>query len=169
MGAYRDLSWPGRAADHWGHWGSRVLIASVLCAIALGVRPLPATSPLAAILPVALIALVLLSWRRMREHDRRLCELCVKSMPLEVAEIAARMHFRFTLAHLGERRKIVVSYLAILVASNGLLLIGPIGRLSWGVIQLSMIYLVLAYSSHRRFQPWCPQCQGGEPKRLVNT
>ena len=24
-----------------------------------------------------------------------------------------------------------------------------------------MIYLILAYSSHRKLQPWCPWCSGG--------
>ena len=30
-----------------------------------------------------------------------------------------------------------------------------IGRPVWAGIQLSMIYLVVAQTTHRRFQPWC--------------
>jgi hypothetical protein len=167
MGDYSDVSWSRRGADRWGHWGSSVLIGAILAAIALGVRPLPSRSPLAVVLPVTLFALVIFSWLRMRDHDRRLCELCVKSMPLAAAEIAEQMHWRFTLAHLGERRELVIGYLLVLVGSNGLLLAGPIGRIGWAAIQASMICLVMSYSGHRRFQPWCPQCRGGDTRQLV--
>ena len=167
MGDYGGFSWSERAVDRWGHWGSSVLIASIVAAIGLGVRPPPAGSPYAIAGPVALFAIVIWSWLRMREHDRRLCELCVKSMPLDAAEIAEQMHLRFTLAHLGERRELVVGYLIVLIGSNGLLLLGPAGRIGWAIIQSSMIYLVMSYSGHRRFQPWCPQCRGGDAKQLV--
>jgi hypothetical protein len=144
-----------------------VLIASIAAAIGLGVYPPPAGTSLALLLPVLLFGLVIFSWLLMRDHDRRLCEFCVSSMPLDAAEIASQLHRRFTLAHLGERRQLVVGYLIVLVGANGLLLIGPVGRVGWAIIESSMIYLVMAYSSHRRFQPWCPQCRGGDIKQLV--
>ena len=59
-----------------------------------------------------------------------------------------------------------MSYLVALVASN-YLLVGFAGRLEmpgrylWAICQCTMIYLVLAYSTHRRLQPWCPFCRGG--------
>jgi hypothetical protein len=28
-----------------------------------------------------------------------------------------------------------------------------------------MIYLVLSYTTHRRLQPWCPACSGGDGGR----
>jgi hypothetical protein len=167
MGAYGGVSWTGRLAARWGHYGSSVLVAAIAAAIALGVYPPPAGSSIALLLPVALFAVVIFSWLLMRDHDRRLCEFCVSSMPLEAAEIASQLHRRFTLAHLGERRQLVVGYLIVLIGANGLLLIGPAGRVGWAVVESSMIYLVLAYSSHRRFQPWCPQCRGGDIKQLV--
>jgi hypothetical protein len=166
MADFGDASLASWAAYRWGHWGSRVLIGAIVVAIAIGVRPLPARTPLAALIPILLFALVILSWIRMRDHDRRLCELCVKSMPLDAAEIAARMHRRFTLTHFGERRELVLSYLVVLIGSNALLLVGTPGRIGWAIIQSSMIYLVLAYSGHRKFQPWCPQCRGGDTRQL---
>jgi hypothetical protein len=167
MSDYGGMSLPGRALERWGHWGAGILIASTVAAIGLGVRPLPAGTPIALLVPLLLVTLLVFSWIRMREHDRRLCEFCVQSMPLDAAEIAERMHRRFSVAHLGQRRELVLLYMTILVGSNGLLLAGTIGHFVWALVQASMIYLVLAYSGHRRFQPWCPQCRGGEPKVLV--
>jgi hypothetical protein len=161
MGEYGDISWAGRASDRWGHWGAGVLIVSIMAAIGLGVRPLPATTPLAVWMPLGLFAVVIVSWLKMRQHDRRLCELCVHAMPLNAAELAASMHRRFAVAHAGERRSVLIGYLVVLLGSNGLLLAGMTGRICWALVQSSMIYLVLAYSSHRRFQPWCPNCRGG--------
>jgi hypothetical protein len=165
MGEYGGVSWAGRASDRWGHWGAGVLIASIMAAIVLGVRPPPAGNPLAVYLPLTLFALVILSWVKMRQHDRRLCELCAYAVPLNASEQAQRMQRRFALAHLSERRALVVGYLVVLVGSNGLLLFGMSGRLGWALVQSTMIYLVLAYSSHRRFQPWCPRCSGGHGER----
>jgi len=81
-------------------------------------------------------------------------------MPLNPAQEAARYHNRFAVAHV--ERPMVIGYLLVLIVSN-LLLVGgaTLGRLIWGVVQSSMVYLVLAYSTHRRLQPWCPRCQDG--------
>jgi hypothetical protein len=169
MGDYSELSSGGSLANRWGHWGAQLLIGAIVGAIALGLRPLPAGSPQAVLVPVLLFTFVIISWLKMREHDRRLCEFCVKSMPLDASEIAEQMHTRFTLAHLGERRELVIGYLVVLIGSNGLLLLGPFGRLGWAAVQATMIYLVLAYSGHRRFQPWCPQCRGGDTRPRVSA
>jgi hypothetical protein len=109
-------------------------------------------------LPGALFATVIFAWLLMRQHDRRLCERCATSMPLNAAEVATRHHYRFSTAH--AQRSTIVSYLFVLVTANLLLISGSTsGRLAWAVIESSMVYLVLAYSSHRRFQPWCPRCR----------
>jgi hypothetical protein len=151
-----DHSLPG--IGRAGHWASSVLIWSIIAAVALGVVPLPAGTPGAMWLPLALFAIVIGSWLLMRQHDRRLCEHCAQSMPLNAAEVAAAYRYRFATAHAN--RRTIVSYLVVLIGANVLLVAGgQPGRYLWALIQLSMVYLVLAYSSHRRFQPWCPQCR----------
>jgi hypothetical protein len=35
-----------------------------------------------------------------------------------------------------------------------------VGRALWAAVQSTMVYLMLAYGTHRRLQPWCPQCGG---------
>jgi hypothetical protein len=134
---------------------------SITAAIALGVWPPPAGTSIALLLPVTVFAVVIASWLAMRQHDRRLCEACAWAMPLNAAEVAARYQSRFAVAHAGQNRPLVFAYLIVLLGSNVVLVDGLAGRIGWAVVQSSMIYLVLAYSSHRRFQPWCPRCDGG--------
>jgi hypothetical protein len=146
---------------------SSALIVAIAAAIVVGVFPLPAGSTLSICVPLLLITVVITSWLKMRDHDRRLCEWCMTSMPLNAAEVAGRLRRRFAIAHSAARRRVVVAYLVVLVGSNGLLWLNLPGRLGWAVVQSSMIYLVLASTSHRRFQPWCPQCRddgGGEDR-----
>jgi hypothetical protein len=149
--------WRGRAADVLGHHASRLLIASIVAAVLLAATPLPGVFGLT--VPLALIGFVLLSWMLMRHHDRRLCEQCVMSMPLNPSEKALRYRRRFWMAHTGAEPRFLVPYLLVLISSN--FATSPIGRIGWAAIQMSMVYLVLAQSTHRKLQPWCPWCQQG--------
>lgn len=137
-----------------------------MATIALVLRPLPPDNLAAVLIPVALFGLVIGSWIMMRQHDRRLCEQCLSSMPLDASRTAARCGRRFALAHLGSDRRFVVGYLVVLIGSNFVLLDttalpASAGRWLWAAIQSTMIYLILAYSTHRKLQPWCPQCRDG--------
>jgi hypothetical protein len=148
-----DLSAVGRI----GHLASSALVVAIVGAIALGLAPPPAGSPMALLLPLALFAMVIGCWMLMRGHDRRLCERCARAMPLNAAQVATAYRNRFALAHAD--RRFVAGYLLALLASNLLLLGGPAERIGWAGAQSTMIYLVLADTSHRRFQPWCPTCR----------
>jgi hypothetical protein len=145
------------AVGRVGHLASTGLIVSILAAIAVGVAPPPAGSATALLLPLLLFSTVIMCWMLMRSHDRRLCEQCARSMPLNAAKVASTYGRRFALAHAG--RRTIATYLVVLIASNLLLVEGGAGRWAWAAVQSSMIYLVLAYSAHRRFQPWCPACR----------
>jgi hypothetical protein len=141
-----------------GHYAPVVLMAAIGAAIAVGLHPLPGA--LLFTVPIALLSLVLISWLLLRRHDRRLCELCVAAMPLDPSRQAARYARRFRLAHIGSEPRKLIPYLVVLIGSN--FAPGPIGRIFWALVQSSMIYLILSYSTHRRLQPWCPVCsQGG--------
>ena len=147
----------GRAMERIGHYASEMLIVSIFGAIILGLYPAPGIFGLT--VPIALFGFVILSWLLMRQHDRRLCEACMSSMPLNPAELAARYKYRFLLAHAGGKPRFFVPYLIVLIGSS--FEMDVIGRYAWAAIQLTMIYLILAQATHRRLQPWCPQCQGG--------
>jgi hypothetical protein len=157
MSAYSQDGAGTRIADVWGHFAPELLSAGILAAIALGLRP-PA-SYLALTLPIALMAFIIATWLLMRRHDRRLCEHCVASMPLNPAERAVRLRRRFWLAHFAPDRRFLIPYFAVLVGSN--FLPGTGGRVIWAVVQCSMIYLIMSYVAHRRLQPWCPWCSDG--------
>jgi hypothetical protein len=156
-----SVSWDGRPASRWGHWGATCLLTAIGAAILLGLHPLPAGTPGAVLIPTLLFGVVIASWLAMRQHDRKLCEICAVAMPLNAAETASRYHRRFALAHASSNRRLIVGYLVILLGSNFFLIYGTEGRIAWAVVQSTMFYLVLAYSSHRKYQPWCPQCRGG--------
>ena len=152
------VSYPGSSAGRWGHYAPQLLSGAILVAIALGIRPMD-PSPVYTLGTVGVLVFVLVTWLFMRQHDRRLCEKCAASMPLNAAESAARHQRRFWVAHAGNRPMIVIPYLVVLIGSN-FLLSAP-GRIVWAVVQLSMIYLILSYTSHRKLQPWCPWCSSG--------
>ena len=152
------LPYPASLARSWGHRAPQLLSAAILAAIALGIRPLTPT-PLTMLTSLALLAFVVVTWLLMRQHDRQLCERCAASMPLNAAEHAARFNRRFWLAHAGSNPRVLVPYLLVLIGSN--FLTSSPGRIVWAVVQSSMIYLIMAHSTHRKLQPWCPQCSGG--------
>jgi hypothetical protein len=102
---------------------------------------------------------VIATWLIMRRHDRRLCEHCMSSMPLNPSEQAKRYKRRFWMAHTGSERRFMVPYLVVLIGSN--FATSTVGRVFWACMQASMIFLILSYSTHRRLQPWCPWCQDG--------
>ncbi|MBV9594313.1 MAG: hypothetical protein JO147_11050 [Actinobacteria bacterium] len=143
-----------------------MLLASIAAAILLCLRPLPAGSLQSLVVPLVVMLFVVTSWIMMRQHDRRLCEHCMAAMPLNPAEQATRYRLRFLVTHAGANRRILIGYLVVLFGSNVFVFYGCLsGRLAWTVIQSSMVYLVLSYSTHRRLQPWCPWCSddgGGE-------
>lgn len=150
-------SWAARVAAAWGHLAPEVLCATIVALIIVGLRP-PAPSQ-AVIVAVLLMALVVASWVFMRRHDRRLCELCVAALPLNAAERAVRYGRRFRMSHSGAEPRLLVPYLAVLIGSS--FLPGTWGRVVWAGVQCSMIYLIMSHVTHRRFQPWCPWCNGG--------
>ena len=54
----------------------------------------------------------------MRQHDRRLCEACMSSMPLNPAQLAVRYKYRFRLAHLGGDPRFFIPYLVVLIGAS---------------------------------------------------
>jgi hypothetical protein len=157
MPDYARLPWSERAGARIGHHASAMLIASIVAVVVVGLYPPP--GPFQFTVPVALFGFVLLSWVLMRQHDRRLCEQCAQAIPLNPGEQATRLRRRFWMAHTGSEPRFLIPYLVVLIGSN--FATSGIGRAGWGLIQLSMIYLVLAQSTHRRLQPWCPWCSDG--------
>jgi hypothetical protein len=125
--------------------------------VAVGLFPLPGLFFFS--IPIALFGVVLLSWVLMRQHDRRLCEQCLLSMPLNPSEKAVRLRRRFWTAHTGSEPRFLIPYLVVLISSN--FATSTIGRIGWALLQLSMIYLIMSQTTHRKLQPWCPWCSEG--------
>jgi hypothetical protein len=157
MHGYADDSWKTRTASTWGHVAPDVLCLTILAAIVVALRPPPGALGLT--VPLSLMALVVVSWLMMRRHDRRLCEACAASMPLNVAQQAVYYGRRFWVAHTGMERRFLVPYVVVLIGSN--FFPGTWGRVVWVIMQCSMIYLIKSHVSHRRYQPWCPWCSNG--------
>lgn len=157
MSQYAELPWAERVVQRLGHHASEVLIVAIAGVILIGLHPLPGTFVLT--VPLALIVVVLVSWVAMRRHDRRLCEQCVRAMPLNPSAEAARFRRRFWLAHSLSEPRYLVPYLVVLIGSN--FATSATGRIAWALIQSSMLYLIVASVTHRRLQPWCPWCSDG--------
>jgi hypothetical protein len=149
--------WSERLYGRWGHFAPELLMGAIGAVILLGFRPV--YGPLALASSLGLVSFVLVSWVLMRRHDRSLCEHCVAAMPLNPSELAVRYRTRFWMSHAGAEPRYILPYLAVLIGSN--FATGTFGRLAWAIVQSSMIFLILAYSTHRRLQPWCPWCREG--------
>jgi hypothetical protein len=149
-----------------GHWASHILILSIGGAVLLRVSPIDPADPLALFLPLMLMVVVVASWLRMREHDRRLCERCMSSLPLSPSESAARYSRRLRTVHRASNKRLVGGYIAVLIGSA--FIPGTIGLWIWAGVQATLIYLVLSSATHRRLQPWCPECSsdGGGSERI---
>jgi hypothetical protein len=155
--------WSARLAERWGHLAPTALVISIVGVILLRLHP--PTDPMMSLgVSVALITFVIASWLLMRRHDRGLCEHCMAGMPLNPSALAVRYKRRFWLSHSAAEPRYVLPYFAVLIGSS--FLPGQGGLLIWSLVQTSMIYLITAYSTHRRLQPWCPWCRdnggGGE-------
>jgi hypothetical protein len=144
-----------RLLDVWGHHAPDVLSLAVVGAVVVGLKPPPGA--LALTVPLALAAVVVTSWLLLRRHDRRLCENCISEMPLDPSKRAASYRLRFQLAHAGGQPGALATYFAVLIGSN--FIPGLVGRVVWSLAQLSLIYLMRSYVTHRRLQPWCPWCR----------
>jgi hypothetical protein len=156
----------GRVTDKLGHYATAILIVAIGATIVIGFYPLP--GPFTYTMPIALFGIVLLTWLLMRQHDRRLCEQCVTSMPLNPSERAVRLKRRFWMAHTGSEPRFLIPYLVVLISSN--FATSTVGRIGWAVMQLTMVYLIMSQSTHRRLQPWCPWCsEGGGGQEVDET
>jgi hypothetical protein len=141
-----------------GHHANEILIVAIVAVVAVGFFPLPGLFTFT--IPVAMFGVVLLSWVLMRSHDRRLCEQCLLSMPLNPSEKAVSYKRRFWMAHTGSEPRFLIPYLVVLISSN-FATTTTIGKIGWALIQLSMVYLIMSQSTHRKLQPWCPWCSDG--------
>jgi len=156
-----------RIIGHYAPWFLATLVgALVVLTLIPAVSTLVPWQVLLALLVVAfLLGLSILA------HNRRLCERCIASLPLDAATVAGRYAVRFRVAHLFESKLFALCYLAALVGSS-LLYSHPVGRYGWAVAEASLGYLLLVYVTHQRLQPWCPQCKNGgeeQPARPTPT
>ena len=150
-----------------GHYAPGLLSALICLLIVLTLAP-TVTSHVPGLVLLGLLVVVLLLAYSVFAHNRRLCERCIASLPLDASTVAARHAVRFRIAHLFERKRYALCYLAALVAGS-LLYSHPIGRYGWAAAQASLIYLLLVYTTHQRLQPWCPQCGNGGHERTAST
>ncbi len=153
-----------RTAGHYAPWALAVLVGGL---IALTVVPgaaafVPWPALVALLVVAGYLGLAILA------HNRRLCERCIASLPLDASTVAARHRTRFRVAHLFERRAFAVAYLGTVLAS-ALVAAHPVGRYVWAAAEASLVYLLLVYVTHQRLQPWCPRCRAGGEELTAPT
>ncbi len=119
-----------RIIGHYAPWFLATLVgALVVLTLIPAVSTLVPWQVLLALLVVAfLLGLSILA------HNRRLCERCIASLPLDAATVAGRYAVRFRVAHLFESRLFALCYLGALVGSS-LLYSHPVGRYGWAVAE----------------------------------
>jgi hypothetical protein len=154
-----------RVVGHYAPW-----LLAVVVGVLIVLTLVPAASAFVGwgILVVLLATVAFLAFS-IFAHNRRLCERCISSLPLDASTVASRYAVRFRIAHLFERRLFAVCYLGAVVGSS-FLYAHPVGRYAWAVTQASLVYLLQVYVTHQRLQPWCPYCkQGGDERTVPNT
>jgi hypothetical protein len=150
-----------------GHYAPWLLAALVGSLIVLTLLPsVSAAVPWQVLLGVLAVAVALAL--SLLAHNRRLCERCIASLPLDASTVASRYAVRFRVAHLFERKLSAACYLGAVVGS-ALLATHPVGRYGWAAAEASLIYLLFVYVTHQRLQPWCPQCRNGGEELTAPT
>jgi hypothetical protein len=161
---------PARAT-WWGHHGPAIFVSVIGGMVVLSLQPVPYPTGVRPLVSVVVASILIATWLQMRKHDRALCERCVADFPLNPAQSAVTYRRRLAMVHLLAERRAATWYLvAILVAC----LLPPLVPAEFRVPALavwltalgSLAYLLLSGVTHRRLQPWCPQCgpQGGSDK-----
>jgi hypothetical protein len=153
-----------RIIGHYAPWFLAILVGAL---IALTLLP-----AVASFVPwqaqVVLLAVAVFLGLSILAHNRRLCERCIASLPLDASTVADRYAVRFRVAHLFESRLFALCYLGA-VAGSSFLYSHPVGRYGWAVAQASLVYLLLVYVTHQRLQPWCPHCKNGGEEQTAPT
>jgi hypothetical protein len=150
-----------------GHYAPWLLATLVGALIALTLVPAFAELVPWQTLVLVFAAVVLLAVA-IFAHSRSLCEHCIASMPLDAPTVASRYGTRFRVAHLFEQRAFAFTYLGVVIGSsflNG----HPVGKYGWAAVEASLVYLLFAYVTHQRLQPWCPHCRNGGEELATPT
>ncbi len=151
-----------------GHYAPWLLAGLVGAVVALALVPAAFSAvPWPVLLGLLVAALVL--GVSVPVHNRRLCERCIGSLPLNASGTAERYALRFRVAHLFEHKLFALGYLAVLLGTS-MMSTNPVGRFAFAGAGFSLVYLILVYVTHQRLQPWCPHCRhGGEERPVPHT
>jgi hypothetical protein len=153
-----------RTVGHYAPWFLAALVGVLIAAtLTPGVAAVVTWYVLAGLFVVALLL-----GMSIIAHNRRLCERCISSLPLDAPTVARRYAVRFRVAHLFESRLFAIVYLSAVVGA-ALLYSHPVGRYGWAAAEASLVYLLFVYVTHQRLQPWCPHCRNGGDERRVPT
>src|SRR4051812_14968670 len=98
-----------------GHHAPRILLGVVAALVALTVAPMPAqvsTQLLFGGLMTLMVLTVVLAVA-IFSHNRKLCERCISSVPLNASAVASKYSARFRVAHFFERKLFALAYLAV--------------------------------------------------------
>lgn len=161
-----------RAAQLVGHHKTRVWTAYVACTLIGGITLGLLDAPLL-IIPavVALLAAGALVMKLEGMHDRRLCEGCISSLPLNPSEAAARKDRPLRAVHWTNNRRPL--FLLLVAFSIAVPVSGFLVQLRWRwhlpgslpfilsgfAMLLVWLWFVRAFDIHRRLSPWCPYCR----------
>lgn len=172
MANYFRNDWAAPAqASRWGHAGPSIFVVIIGSMAVMALLPVPYPPGGKPLVSIAFIALMLTTYLEMRKHDRSLCERCVADFPLNPAQAAEKYDRRLATVHLMAEPRIARWYLVgiLVVCLLPIFAHGPLrlpAMVLWLASLVSLGYIVMSGQTHRKLQPWCPQCghQGGSDK-----
>lgn len=151
-----------------GHYAVHVIIAIVLLVIANSFFPIESVILQLALSLLAIIGILIL-WLALHTHNHKLCEACIRRLPLNASARANTYRHQLKTVHMTDSTMFIGIFFVAIVASS-VIATTLIGRWVFLAVQLGLIYLLLSISTHRAYQPWCPYCNnGGEKKKLKDT
>jgi len=158
-------------ASRWGHAGPSIFVAIIGSMAVLAVLPVPYPPGGKPLVSFAFIALMITTYVEMRKHDRALCERCVADFPLNPSASAETYKRRLATVHVMAEPRVARWYLVgiLIVCLLPIFAHGPLrlpAMALWLASLVSLGYIVMSGQTHRKLQPWCPQCgnQGGQDK-----
>lgn len=139
----------------FGHYAAAVLPAFYIALAAVDALAYQAVAGIVAC--IALMGILLFSWRAEGRHNQTLCARCAHEVPLDGSSRADQWRRWLRLHHVMQVP--AVRWGMVAVMSVGAVLSEPTSGATYGVLAALSLPIARSEFTHRRLSLWCPWCR----------
>jgi hypothetical protein len=153
--------WLDRLLMWGGHYCPGFMAAGFAVVVVQAVLPLSSASPFYIPGDVVLYAFLASMFADVFAHSRRLCERCLRKLPVNAQEKASRRRWALRFSHSRWR------FFPVPVTAAWLVFLFLVKDHRADSIGLAVMFAcsfssVVITEIHKRLQPWCPWCRWGD-------